>query len=514
MTPSNPLPKVLIFIVSYNAEAFIGSVLQRIPKNIWKNDKFAVEILVIDDHSGDGTFDKVAEFIAEHPGKKITLLFNPKNQGYGGNQKLGYCYAIRHGFDLVVLLHGDGQYAPEFLENMIDPILTGRADVVFGSRMRNRWDALRGKMPLYKWLGNLTLTSLQNRILNTHLSEFHTGYRAYRISALENIPFERNSNYFDFDTDIIIQMVDTGQRIDEISIPTYYGDEISHVNGLKYGALILLTTLRSRIVHLNLFYDPRFDYARTVNEQYTLKTGYPSSHQYALDQIKPEMMILDLGSGPGYMAAEISKINARVVSVDTHITAKTRENSFETLETDVEQVHFQDLQPHFDLVLLLDIIEHLHSPEELLSKIRQAFGLANPPKVILTTGNIGFLLIRMGLLIGQFNYGKRGILDLDHKRLFTFSSMRRLLEASGYEILKIKGLPAPFPEALGMNFVTKALLVINRVLIRISRGMFSYQMAFVARPLPMIEHLLEQAHHIPPPPVIPKEPLMIKENGP
>ena len=112
----------------------------------------------------------------------------------------------------------------------------------------------------YKWLGNQTLTFLQNRLLGTNLSEFHTGYRVYKVVALGRIPFSDNSNYFDFDTEIIIQLFDTGSRIKEISIPTFYGDEISYVNGLKYAWLIIKTTVKSRLVKKKWVKDNRFLY--------------------------------------------------------------------------------------------------------------------------------------------------------------------------------------------------------------------------------------------------------------
>ena len=115
-------------------------------------------------------------------------------------------------------------------------------------------------MPLYKWLGNQVLTTIQNTILGTRLAEFHTGYRAFRVAALQAIPFRENSDYFDFDTEIIIQLLDTGARFREISIPTFYGDEISYVNGFKYAWLILWATLKSRLVKRGWLADLRFDY--------------------------------------------------------------------------------------------------------------------------------------------------------------------------------------------------------------------------------------------------------------
>jgi glycosyltransferase involved in cell wall biosynthesis len=114
-------------------------------------------------------------------------VYNPINQGYGGNQKIGYHYAIENDFDFVALLHGDGQYAPEVLQALVEPLRRGEADAVFGSRMLVPRDALRGGMPLYKYIGNRVLTRLQNSLLGTELSEFHSGYRVYAVSALKGI---------------------------------------------------------------------------------------------------------------------------------------------------------------------------------------------------------------------------------------------------------------------------------------------------------------------------------------
>jgi glycosyltransferase involved in cell wall biosynthesis len=485
--------KILIFIVSYNAEAFIQNVLRRISFELLEKENFDVEVLIIDDQSSDHTFGNAAEYIENHPELKIKILYNPINQGYGGNQKLGYQYAIDNHFDIVVLLHGDGQYPPELLREMIIPIIDGKADVVLGSRMIYRKDALKGGMPVYKWIGNQILTSIQNSLLNTHLSEFHTGYRCYRVESLKSIPFEYNSNYFDFDTDILIQMIDTKQRIFEIPIQTYYGNEICYVNGVRYGLLILSTTFRSRIMKLELLYDRRFDYLEN-NEYYTLKKGYASSHQFALDQVKEGMTVLDIGSGPGYMAKEISKKGAKVISIDKNITSMTDEYSSEVITANIENFKFEGVNHQIDLLLLLDIIEHLVNPEEVLFKLRQHFSKASPPKIIITTGNIAFIVIRFSLFLGLFNYGKKGILDKDHRRLFTFQSMQRLLDSTGFEIITIKGIPAPFPEAIGDNIISTLLLKFNTLLIFMSRTLFSYQMAFIVQPRPTINQLLEQAH--------------------
>lgn len=445
--------------------------------------------MIIDDQSTDQTFHRANEYIHLTQKPNITILYNPINQGYGGNQKIGYHYAVRKGFDAVVLLHGDGQYAPEYLDYMIRPILNNEADVVLASRMLNKSDALKGKMPFYKWIGNQVLTSIQNWILGCHLAEFHTGYRAYRVSSLTTVPFEYDSNYFDFDTDILIQMLDTQNRILEIPIPTFYGDEISRVNGFKYGLLILLTSIQSRVMKWGIFYHPKFDY-ETGNTQYSLKLGYESSHTFALNHIKSRKIILDISYGPG-LAAELAKNGIQTISMVQNISPEAREHSIKIIEKSIQTCEFTNIM-QVDSILILDVIQHLKSPENFLQNLRDRFG-KDSPEIIITTANIAFLPVRLSLFFGQYNYGRRGILDLSHVRLFTFSSLRRVLINNGYTIVAEDGLPAPYPLAIGDNCLARFLLKFNSFLIKLWKSLFSYQIAIIARPLPNLENLLENA---------------------
>ena len=176
----------------------------------------------------------------------------------------------------MALVHGDGQYAPECLPDLVGPLRDGEADAVFGSRMLEKGGALRGGMPLYKFVGNRILSGFQNRMLGASLSEFHSGYRVYSVAALRKVPFPLNTNDFHFDTEIIIQFMLGGMRIKELPIPTYYGDEICRVNGVKYAwdvtkAVMVArsrswacstTPLRLRArCHENAQYEPKLDYA-------------------------------------------------------------------------------------------------------------------------------------------------------------------------------------------------------------------------------------------------------------
>ena len=485
--------KILIFVVCYSAEKTIEWVLDRIPTEIWQNDRFQAEVLILDDQSPDQTFSKAHRYSQSHPERKIAVLSNPQNLGYGANLKMGCHYAIQNHFDALVLLHGNGQYAPHSLPKMIEPLIENQADAVLGSRMIHKGDALKDKMPYYKWIGNQILTAMQNRILKSRLSEFYSGYRAYRVSTLQTIPFQYNSDYFDFDTDILIQLLDTGKRIVEIPVPVFCGDEIRPLGALKYAWKTLYSCFLSRLNRLGLYYHPKFDYITNSNVIYESKFAFPSSHRFAYDSVKAKTTVLDLGCGPGYMAKALAQKEVKIISIDKQIQPQTREYSWKWIEADIEIHAFDDRLAKVDTILLLDILEHLKSPEQCLKKLRDHFA-KDQPEIIITTGNIGFLPIRLHLLFGAFHFGRRGILDMDHTRLFTFSSLTKLLKNQGYEILRKKGIPAPYPLAIGNGKTACVLLFLNRCLIALSKSLFAYQIAVRARPLPTLDCLLQQAH--------------------
>lgn len=479
--------RILIFVVAYNAEKTIESVLDRIPSELRNSN---VEVLVIDDASKDQTFSKGLGREDLHGGFRTTVLKTPVNQGYGGNQKLGYRYAIDRQFDFVALLHGDGQYAPEKLPELLEPLVRGEADAVFGSRMIKKQDALKGGMPLYKWVGNQLLTGFQNAMLGSKLSEFHSGYRLYSTKALARVPFERNANGFIFDTDIIIQLHLAGLRIKEIPIPTFYGDEICHVNGIKYALEIAATMLRSAFHQKNVLYDRKFDVGQE-ELKYDLKLGFTSSHTMAIEAVQPGALLLDIGCGQGHVAAELAKKAAGVTGVDQYPLNQPLPSNMEFRPWDLDQEHFPVDVSRFDQIFLLDVIEHLRDPEHFMETLRKAAG-SKRPEIVLTTANVAFFIIRMMLFLGHFNYGRKGILDRTHTRLFTFASLNELLQQAGYRVLEVRGIPAPFPKAVGLNWLGRLLVFLNNLLIRVFRSLFSYQIFVRAQALPTVSALLEE----------------------
>jgi len=486
----SPRPRLLIFVVAYHAESTIDEVLTRIPTEI--AELYDAEVLVLDDASTDLTFERASTIRLPFP---LTVLSNPVNQGYGGNQKLGYVYALKHGFDFVALLHGDAQYAPECLPDLVRPLRDGLADACFGSRMMTKGDARRGGMPLYKFWGNRVLSWFENRMLRTTFTEFHSGYRVYSVGALKQIPFTLNTNDFHFDTEIIIQFVRAGLRIVELPIPTYYGDEICRVNGIKYAWNVARTVLKAKAQELGLFYDRRFDCAKQQpNAHYQLKLNYKSPHSSTLQAVAAGSRVLDLACAGGYMAAALKRHKAcQVVGVDLHPS-----NPNFALDAFYQCDLNRGLPPlrldNFDYILLLDVIEHLAEPELFMERLRDALKFSPHVKLIVSTGNIGFFITRFALLLGQFNYGSRGILDITHTRLFTFASLRRLFGQVGFHVVEVHGLPGPYPLALGDGRIGRFLVRLNDLWIRFSKELFSYQIFMVVQPHPSADYLLQSAH--------------------
>ncbi|MCB0335623.1 MAG: glycosyltransferase, partial [Bdellovibrionales bacterium] len=477
----------------YNAEQTITKVLERLPSALFSDERYATDVLIIDDCSPDNTFQTGFKFAESFEDFSITILQNPKNLGYGGNQKVGYTYAIRHGYDHVILLHGDGQYAPEELPRLLEPLIEGSAEAVFGSRMINGKDALAGGMPKYKYLGNKVLTWSENFLAGTRLSEYHSGLRLYACRALAQVPFQYNEDYFDFDTDIILQFHEAGHRIKELPIPTFYGDEVCHVDGIKYARKIMMTCLLYRVQKWGIFYHPKFDIKKGI--QYSSKHHFQSSHKYALDFVSSEDNALLVSEAPDSFCQELqSKAN----SVDVinpldqgRIRKKQRIGEEGKLVSFLNQASILSVNTYQKL-LLLDVLEHVDSAEGLLRDLRESDSLENT-ELLFTVGNIGFLPVRVMLFFGSFNYGRHGILDKAKKRLFTFRSLRTLLESHGFEIVKVSGIPAPYPLAFGDNIFSSLLLTLNSLFIKVSRRIFSYQIAIEAQLKPNVTTLLKRA---------------------
>jgi len=479
--------RVAIFLVSYNAEEFLESVIDRIDKEILKK---CADLFIIDDSSRDGTFDIAKSIEEDHPQYPIHVFQTPFNRGYGGNQKLGYLYCIKQNYDIVILLHGDGQYPPEYIPNIIASF-EDEPDAVFASRMIKKKWALQGGMPLYKWIGNQILTFIENRLLKTRLSEFHTGYRAYRVESLKKIPFIFNSDDFHFDTEIIIQAVAMGWKINEIPIPTHYGTEKCHVSGMRYAWNCVKSIIIYKLNNLGLFYSRNYDFQLFENEKYQFKKSPRSLHQYIIKNVKltSNMNTIELGANYGILSSQIAEKVKKHTAVD--IIHPTKAGKSETVVLDLNS-RFSERLPkkHYDLCLALDVIEHLDSPEDFLSQVFDILKVNG--KLYISTANIGYLPVRFSLLLGQFNYGKRGILDMTHKRLFTIKNFKNLIPQYGFKIDKITGFAPPIMDLVSSKGVYVFIEKIHIFLSRIMPSVFGYNFLVEATRMESIDDILEK----------------------
>ena len=490
--------RVAVFIVAYNAEKHIETVFDRIPD--WVSRKLT-EVFVIDDSSKDATFQKAVSAPWTKANTPLRVFRTPYNQGYGGNQRLGYSYAIDREFDIVVLLHGDGQYAPEFLPQILaEYSRVPGADAVYGSRFMTKWGALKGGMPPYKFFGNRILTWIQNMIIGIRMSEMHSGYRSYRTSALKQVPFQANSLGFDFDSDIIIQFAAAGLTIREVPIPTYYGDKICNVDGIRYAWACAKTALQYRLMQLEIFYDPKFDFSHR-ERKYTIKAS-PTSLHYAMRQLPLSQgsELLDLGGGDGSavgLAQADRGVNTTVI--DQFVAVDDSDGRRAASHPHLRQIAANldgdwtaaVRDTRFNTVFVLDVLEHTKSPERTVGQIFSV--MAPGGKLYASTGNVSYWVIRGIHMLGHFNYGRRGILDLTHTRLFTVRSFRRLLRNAGFRIDAINCFGPPVADLAGGT--TGILLWIDRIsalLARHWKGLFGYQILIEATRPDSVETLMAQ----------------------
>jgi glycosyltransferase involved in cell wall biosynthesis len=232
--------RIAVVMPAYNAEKTLEKTVQELP------DTVDIKILV-DDHSMDGTV-RIAKKL------DVQIFIHEKTYGYGRNQQTCYREALAAGADIVVMVHPDYQYTPLLVTAMASMIAYDVYDVVLGSRIIGG-GALKGGMPLYKYVANRLLTAFQNAFTGAKLSEYHTGFRAFRKEVLMNLPLLENSDDFVFDNEILAQSIYFGYRIGEISCPTKYFKEASSINfirSVKYGFGVLSTTLKSRFQKLGI----------------------------------------------------------------------------------------------------------------------------------------------------------------------------------------------------------------------------------------------------------------------
>ncbi|MEM1332879.1 MAG: glycosyltransferase [Actinomycetota bacterium] len=475
-------PSIGILVVAYNAATTLAQTLDRIPDDLRPRIR---HVLVSDDESSDETEAIASEYAATSP-LPVTVVRQPVNLGYGGNQQFGYRWMIDAGVDVVVLLHGDGQYAPERLGDVVAPFADHEIDVVLGSRMLDVGGARRGGMPLYKFVGNRILSTAQNALTGLHLSEWHSGYRAFRTAALARIPFERNSADFDFDTEVLLQFLALGATIREVPIPTYYGDEICHVDGLRYARDVMSDVTRYRLGRMG-FGSPA---PGTGPDEYEWKDDPGSSHQRLLDDLldRPAGRALDLGCGTGELGRRLVDVGWEVVGVDL-APGDAVASYLAVIEADLERDLPPEVAEHgpYDVVIAADVLEHVRRPDRILDACAPL--LTEGGAMVASIPNVSHWYPRARAVIGRFDYDERGILDRDHVRFFTRRSIERLAQDQRWSVERLEPIGLPFDVAdrgaaepgVG-SALRRTVGWLDDVTVRLWPSMFAYQYLAVLTP--------------------------------
>ncbi len=465
-----------VFVISYNAERLIQDTLRRIPEEIWRE---AEVVYVVDDCSMDETTRKAMDYPDPHG--KLVVFRNRVNRRYGGNQKFGYQFAIDRGLDAVVMLHGDGQYAPEMLPDLFRPLVEDDADVVIGSRMIHRRDALRGGMPKYKFVANIFLTWIENLLSGLSMSEFHSGYRGYGTRFLTRIPLWENSDEWHFDTHILFQARQAGAQIHELPIPTRYGDEVCHVNGVSYGLNCIASALFFRLHRWGLIRLNRYDIApRSLVESHKLDDPY-SSHSIILRRLHQMKLegnkVLDLGFGCGAIPSELHRAGVILDGIDHDSRAAAESGVWfrRVFSNDLNHIDGIPLTETYDIILAADVLQFLVDPANVLSRLKKF--LVKGGVLVVALPNMVNIQTRLNILFGKFPLHHRGILEEQALHFYTLDSMRQLLVRAGWKVEKMDVTSMPL--TLVFPFLRRRRwrlpLWICRGFTLLFKGLFAYQ---------------------------------------
>ena len=473
-----------IFVLAYNAENLLAETLRRIPEEIWD----AVEIVyVVDDCSQDETTRAALDF--PHHRDKLRVLRNKLNLRYGGNQKFGYQYAIDRGLDAVVMLHGDGQYAPELLPEVFRPLVERDADMVNASRMIDRRGALAGGMPKYKFVANIGLTAFENLFSGLRMSEFHSGYRGYSTRFLRRIPPWENSDEWHFDSQILFQAKAAGAKIVEIPIPTHYGDEICHVNGISYGLHCLASATAFALHRSGLVCLRRYD-LRPAHLAENRRSSEPySDHSIIARRLLAAGVrgkrVLDLGIGCAAITAKLKEAGAVLEGVDINPAAIAENGALydRAWVGDANRIDELPIEGKYDIILLSDLLQYLVDPADVLSKLKKR--LVKGGTLVVNIPNVANVHVRLALLAGRFRTHHRGILDEKALHFYERGTLRRLLKRTGWRIdaENASGVPLVRTIPLLARPVFRPLGYLGRAFTVCRPGLFaSYLIVFCTNP--------------------------------
>ena len=486
--------RVMILLVPTLKDQPLADLLQRLPSNLLDDE--AIDWVLLDRSVNGLAASQARQWVDDQQQQRWTLLHNPTPHGYGGNQKLGFRLALDREYDFVIHFLADGRYDPTDLERFVTNWRNDPVDVLLGDRL-NQDENFKPEMPVTRCLANRLLAWYQNKMAHANFSDFHCALRGYATRFLQTVPFEINTNAMHFDSHLLLQAHCINASIRQIPVNYHHQLGTPYRAGMGYAWNVFKAASQYRMHQMGMLCSLSYRDLRPT--KYQDKTAdFHSSHQVALQlikQLKPQT-ITDIGCGPGFIAKHCEMSGIRVTGLDMYPPQESTMSHFHKVVLESEELPTDPFAS--DVVLMLDIIEHLARPEEFLLDMRNkshALGVSQGTKtLLLSTPNIAFIIPRLNLLLGRFNYAERGILDITHKRLFTRKSLCHCLETCGYRIQKVHPIGLAF-EVVFDGWIGKSLARVAWLAACVLPTVFAAQFLVVCQPTPGLKQVLEDSQH-------------------
>lgn len=468
--PGGDPPQVGVFLFDCVEEQKLAALLRRIPDPVAE----VIETVVIMLDRPGLRFGPDLVGLALDRGVALHFHHPPRALEYGAVRKAAFEYGLRVGLDRMVVMHGDGRHPPEKLGALLDEALQHPRGLVVGSRLSGGLLSGRSGMPLSQAIGLRVAHGLQNSILHLRVEDYQSSYRVYSVSALRRIPWQLNSESRSFDDEVLVQFRALDEPIIGIPMEASWAEHASNIAALSYAVGALRIPLGYRLHQLHIAKQHKFIVTRDIH--YTLKVSPTGSHMQIIDAIASGSRVLDLGCSQGLLAGPLRERDVRVTGVDINSPENVAEELEDYYQRDLEEELDLPEERNFDYVVIADVIEHIKNRQRLLQGARRF--LKPDGRLIISTPNIAIWFYRLSLLVGRFEYGPRGVLDMTHVHLYTRATFVREVEAAGFQIVKRRVTALPFEivfEATGKSRLMQVVVDFYYALARAWPSMFAYQ---------------------------------------
>jgi 2-polyprenyl-3-methyl-5-hydroxy-6-metoxy-1,4-benzoquinol methylase len=489
--PASPARIVLLLFDCRTPSALVDLV-EGLPQRV----TLGVEELVLM-QEGEPRFPSAREEEAARA-RKVQLRFhrNPRPYDFGAARKAGFEYALREGFDHIIVMRGNGTHPPRALPEMIDAALAHPTEVILGARAAHLREAAERPGSIDRLARVFTRRVLES-VLSLGLRDYLSGFRIYPARALRCVPYQLDADGPTFDTELLIQFRAVGVPLREHPIESDWRESEGTRAGLRRNLANARAAVGYRLHQLHVTRHGQYIIDHGVH--YTLKQSSTGSHMQIVESVSRGSVVLDLGCSQGLLARPLKEKQVLVTGVDAREPGDTARDLEAYFQRDLDQALELPVGRAFDYVVVADVIEHIRHREQLLRGSRRY--LKQGGRLIISTGNVALWFYRLSLVAGRFEYGPRGILDRTHVHLFTRATFRREIERAGFHILEERVTALPFEvvfESTGRSGLVRALARAYHLMARLWPEMFAYQFIFEAE----IETLDDEATQSPEPRVM------------